>query len=79
MKKFEKDLLAIGRNDYLVTIITDDDYNVIKIIAEEDINETKKHTYKKGDEVKLSKADRNFITENLIEENTPFTDDDEEE
>lgn len=47
--------------------ITDDDYNVIKIIAEEDINETKKHTYKKGDEVKLSKADRNFITENLIE------------
>ena len=36
MKKFEKDLLAIGRNDYLVTIITDDDYNVIKIIAEED-------------------------------------------
>ena len=44
MKKFEKDLLAIGRNDYLVTIITDDDYNVIKIIAEEDINETKKHT-----------------------------------
>ena len=58
---------------------TDDDYNVIKIIAEEDINETKKHTYKKGDEVKLSKADRNFITENLIEENTPFADDDEEE
>ena len=35
--------------------------------------------YKKGDEVKLSKADRNFITENLIEENTPFADDDEEE
>ena len=77
MKKFENDLLAIGKNDYLVTIITDDEYNVIKIISEEDINESKKHTYKKGEEVKLSKVDRNFITENLIEEYTPFSDNDD--
>ena len=77
MKKFENDLLAIGKNDYLVTIITDDEYNVIKIISEEDINESKKHTYKKGEEIKLSKGDRDFITENLIEEYTPFSDNDD--
>lgn len=78
MKEFKNYLLAIGRNDYLVTMITDDDYNVIKIIAEEDINETKKHTYRIGDEIKVSKSDKNFITENLIEEFEPFADDDEE-
>ena len=77
MKKFESDLLAIGKNDYLVTIITDDEYNVIKIISEEDINESKTHTYKKGAEIKLSKVDREFITENLIEEYTPFSDNDD--
>lgn len=78
MKEFKNYLLAIGRNDYLVTMITDDDYNVIKIIAEEDISETKKHTYRIGDEIKVSKSDKNFITENLIEEFEPFADDDEE-
>lgn len=69
--------LAIGMNDYKVRMAVTDNYDVIKVVAEEDIKESKKHTYKVGEEIKLSKRDMDFISENLKEEFIPFKDDDD--
>ena len=71
MKEFKNYLLAIGMHDYVVDITTDNKYNVINIIAKENIKEGKK-CYNKGNEIKLNKSDLKFIKENLIEENEPF-------
>lgn len=75
MKEFKNYNLAIEMNDYKVTLITNDNYNIIKVIAEEDINESKKHTYKTGQEIKLSNRDIKDFSQTLKEENTPFTED----
>ena len=64
--------IAIGMNDYKVNLVVDEEYNVVSIVAAEDIKETKKHTYKIGDEIKLTKTDKRFLEENLREEFIPF-------
>ena len=72
MKELRNYEIAIGMNDYKVNLVVDEEYNVISIVAAEDIKETKKHTYKIGDEIKLTKTDKRFLEENLREEFIPF-------
>ena len=76
MKEINKYEIAIGMNDYKVNLTVDDQYNVISIIAAEDIKEGKKK-FTTGQEVKLSKTDIRFLEENLREEFIPFTEDDD--
>ena len=72
MKELRNYEIAIGMNDYKVNLVVDEEYNVVSIVAAEDIKETKKHTYKIGDEIKLTKTDKRFLEENLREEFIPF-------
>ena len=72
MKELRNYEIAIGMNDYKVNLVVDEEYNVVSIAAAEDIKETKKHTYKIGDEIKLTKTDKRFLEENLREEFIPF-------
>ena len=74
LKNYE---IAIGMNDYKVNLKVDDQYNVLSIIALEDIKEGRKK-FVKGQEVKLSKSDIKFLEENLREEFIPFAEEDEE-
>lgn len=67
MKKINDYYLAIEKNDYKVSIIITDDFKISRVIAKEDINE-EGYNYKKGNEVKFSKEEINFIEENLKEE-----------
>ena len=68
--------IAIGMNDYKVNVKVDDQYNVISIVALEDIKEGRKK-FTAGEEVKLSKSDLRFLEENLREEYIPFTEEDD--
>ena len=68
--------IAVGMNDYKVDVKVDDQYNVISIVALEDIKEGRKK-FAAGQEVKLSKADLKFLEENLREEYIPFTEEDD--
>ena len=63
--------IAIGMNDYKVNLRVDNQYNVLSIIAAEDIKEGRKK-FAAGQEVKLSKSDVKFLEENLREEFIPF-------
>ena len=63
--------IAIGMNDYKVSLTVDDEYNVYSIVALEDIKEGRKK-FAIGEEVKLSKTDLKFLVENLREEYIPF-------
>ncbi len=69
LKNYE---VAIGMNDYKVNLKVDKEYNVLSIIAAEDIKEGRKK-FTKGQEVKLSKSDIRFLEENLREEFIPFS------
>ncbi len=73
LKNYE---IAIGMNDYKVNLKVDDQYNVLKITALEDIKEGRKK-FAVGQEVKLSKSDIRFLEENLREEFIPFSEEDE--
>jgi hypothetical protein len=75
LKNYE---IAIGMNDYKVNLKVDNQYNVLSIIAAEDIKEGRKK-FATGQEVKLSKSDIKFLEENLREEFIPFSEDEEEE
>ena len=63
--------IAIGMNDYKVSLTVDDEYNVYSIVALEDIKEGRKK-FAAGEQVKLSKTDLKFLVENLREEYIPF-------
>ena len=63
--------IAIGMNDYKVSLTVDNEYNVYSIVALEDIKEGRKK-FAAGEEVKLSKTDLKFLVENLREEYIPF-------
>ena len=67
MKKINDYYLGIEKNDYKVDLIITDSFKVSRVIAKEDINE-EGYNYKKGNEVKFSKEEINFIEENLKEE-----------
>ena len=67
MKKIDDYYLGIEKNDYKVSLIITDDFKISRVIAKEDINE-EGYNYKKGNEVKFSKEEINFIEENLKEE-----------
>ena len=67
MKKINDYYLGIEKNDYKVSLIITDDFKISRVIAKEDINE-EGYNYKKGNEVKFSKEEINFIEENLKEE-----------
>lgn len=67
MKKINDYYLGIGKDDYKVDLIITDSFKVSRVIAKEDINE-EGYNYKKGNEVKFSKEEINFIEENLKEE-----------
>ena len=68
--------IAIGMNDYKVNVKADDRYNVISIVALEDIKEGRKK-FTIGQEIKLSKSDLKFLEENLREEYIPFAEDED--
>ena len=70
--------IAIGMDDYKVNVKVDDQYNVISIVALEDIKEGRKK-FMTGEKVKLSKSDLKFLEENLREEYIPFTEEDDME
>jgi hypothetical protein len=63
--------IAIGMNDYKVSLTVDDEYNVYSIVALEDIKEGRKK-FATGEKIKLSKTDLKFLVENLREEYIPF-------
>ena len=67
MKKINDYYLGIEKNDYKVNLIITDDFKISRVISKEDINE-EGYNYKKGNEVKFSKEEINFIEENLKEE-----------
>ena len=77
MKELRNYEMAIHMNDYKVNLVVTDNYEVVSITAAEEIKETKKHTYKVKDEVKLTKTDKKFLEENLREEFIPFEEDDD--
>ena len=68
--------IAIGMNDYRVSLVVDDEYNVHSIVALEDIKESRKK-FAAGEEVKLSKTDLKFLVENLREEYIPFVEEED--
>ena len=68
--------IAIGMNDYKVSLTVDDEYNVYSIVALEDIKEGRKK-FAAGEEVKLSKTDLKFLVENLREEYIPFVEEED--
>jgi hypothetical protein len=63
--------IAIGMNDYKVSLTVDDEYNVYSIVALDDIKEGRKK-FATGEKIKLSKTDLKFLVENLREEYIPF-------
>ena len=70
--------IAIGMNDYKVSLTVDDEYNVYSIVALENIKEGRKK-FAVGEEVKLSKTDLKFLVENLREEYIPFEEEEDME
>ena len=68
--------IAVVMNDYKVNVKVDEQYNVISIVALEDIKEGRKK-FAANEEVKLSKSDLKFLEENLKEEYIPFTEEDD--
>ena len=70
--------IAIGMNDYKVSLTVDDEYNVYSIVALENIKEGRQK-FAAGEQVKLSKTDLKFLVENLREEYIPFAEDEDVE
>ena len=67
MKKIESCYFAIGMNDYKVSVITNDNLDISRVIAKEDINEEDYHV-KANEEIKLTVEDKKFFEECLKED-----------
>ena len=67
MKKFNDYYLGIGKNNYVVDLITTDSFKVSRVIAKDDINE-EGYNCKKGSEVKLNNEEIKSIEMELKEE-----------
>ena len=67
MKKIDSCYFGIGMNDYEVKVITNDNLDIRRVIAKEDIKEDD-YNVKANEEIKLTDEDKKFFEEGLKEE-----------
>ena len=67
MKKIDSYYFGIGMNDYEVKVITNDNLDIRRVIAKEDIKEDD-YNVKANEEIKLTDEDKKFFEEGLKEE-----------